>query len=150
MYSPARAGQNAAAARLVALLRRCDGLILGSPGYHGSISGLMKNALDYVEEMREDPSPYLEGRAVGCIACAAGWQAAGSTLAAMRSVVHSLRGWPTPLGATINSALSPFDPSGRCTEAGVGQQLEIIGRQVVDFAHLQAGAQERSENAAAA
>ena len=35
--------------------RGAHALIIGSPGYHGGISGLVKNALDYLEELREDP-----------------------------------------------------------------------------------------------
>ena len=46
------------------VLRRADGIIVSSPCYHGSISGLIKNALDYVEDMRSDPRPYFDGRAV--------------------------------------------------------------------------------------
>jgi hypothetical protein len=34
--------------------------IVGSPGYHGAISGLVKNALDYIEDLREDPRVYLD------------------------------------------------------------------------------------------
>ncbi len=44
------------------------------------------------------------GRAVGCVTTAYGWQAAVTTLQTLRSIVHALRGWPTPLGAAINSA----------------------------------------------
>src|SRR5690242_18737748 len=47
-----------AAQKIVAELRRADGIILGTPGYHGGISGLVKNALDYTEELRCDPRPY--------------------------------------------------------------------------------------------
>ncbi len=100
------------------------------------ISGLVKNALDYCEDMRGDPRPYFEGRAIGCIACAAGWQAVGSTLAALRSVVHALRGWPTPLGVGINTAATKvFDDTGRCVDEGVDRQLKIMAEQVIDFAH---------------
>ncbi|MEK9665131.1 MAG: NAD(P)H-dependent oxidoreductase, partial [Candidatus Nanopelagicales bacterium] len=35
------------AVRLVNAVRRADGLVIVSPGYHGAISGLIKNALDY-------------------------------------------------------------------------------------------------------
>src|SRR4051794_34638010 len=67
MYRPSASGGGLAprAAHLVERVRAAHGLIIGSPGYHGGISGLVKNALDYFEELREDPSPYLDGKAVG-------------------------------------------------------------------------------------
>ena len=36
--------------RLVEAVRRADGVVIASPGYHGTISGLVKNALDQLEE----------------------------------------------------------------------------------------------------
>src|SRR6187401_2824388 len=44
MFAPESPVRTHEAQRLVELLRRCDGIILASPGYHGSISGLLKNA----------------------------------------------------------------------------------------------------------
>jgi NAD(P)H-dependent FMN reductase len=67
--------------RLVAAVRQADGLIIASPGYHGSISGMVKNAIDYIEETAKDARVYLDGVPVGLIATAYGWQATGSTLA---------------------------------------------------------------------
>ncbi len=58
----------------------------------------MKNAIDLLEDLRGDSRVYLDGRAVGCIVTAAGWQGCNTTLGAMRGIVHALRGWPTPLG----------------------------------------------------
>ncbi len=55
---------------MVDSIRQCDGLIVATPAYHGTLSGLVKNALDYLEELRDDERPYLDGRAVGCIVCA--------------------------------------------------------------------------------
>src|ERR1700676_654161 len=90
IYAPESTRRDPAATRLIEALRRCDGVIIASPGYHGSISGLIKNALDYTEALREDKRPYFDGRAVGCIGCANGWQATGSVLSALRSIVHAL------------------------------------------------------------
>jgi FMN reductase len=132
-YDPSASERPDNAIHLVEQLRAADGVLLVSPGYHGTVSGLVKNALDYVEDMREDDRPYLDGRAVGCVASARGWQAAVTTLTALRSIVHALRGWPTPLGAAINSAAVTFDDEG-CSDPRVEQQLRIIGQQVVDFA----------------
>lgn len=135
MYAPEVPFRTAESLKLIEALRAADGVILGSPGYHGSISGLLKNALDYTEDMREDMEPYFEGRAVGCIVCAAGWQAVGTTLTALRSIVHALRGWPTPLGVGINTAQQKaFDDQGRCVDELVGAQLSMLAEQVVGFA----------------
>ncbi|SEE12593.1 NADPH-dependent FMN reductase [Bradyrhizobium erythrophlei] len=122
---------------IVAELRRADGLIVGTPGYHGGISGLVKNALDYVEELRSDARPYLEGRAVGCVVTAAGEQGAVSTLLALRSVVHALRGWPTPLGAAIVTVGETFDASGDCMSERIDVQLKTLSQQVFYYANLQ-------------
>jgi FMN reductase len=128
---------NPAARRIVAEMRRADGIILGTPGYHGGISGLVKNALDYTEDLKADRRPYFEGRAVGCIATAAGEQGAVTSLIALRSVVHALRGWPTPMGAAIVTSDEVFDAAGNCLYPRVEMQLKIISQQVLDFALLQ-------------
>lgn len=141
MYAPERAERTPAARRLVRELARADGVIVSSPGYHGAPSGLIKNALDYVEDLRDAEIPYLAGRAVGCIACAAGWQATTTTLVALRSVVHALRGWPTPLGVVINSAAETFTADGTIADDAAGQQLQVLGRQVVEFARIRRLAQ---------
>ena len=122
------------ALELVRAVARADGLLIGTPGYHGGMSGLVKNGLDHLELLRNDARPYLDGRAVGVVITAAGWQAAGTTLVALRSAIHALRGWPTPFGATINSAEPVFGPDGELTEPVAGA-LRIVATQVVDFAH---------------
>lgn len=132
-YDPAVPERSPDAARLIEEVRAADGVLLVSPGYHGTVSGLMKNALDYLEDLREDSRPYLDGRAVGCVGTAYGWQAAVTTLTALRSIVHALRGWPTPLGAAVNSAQTTFDGDGVCSDPKVEQTLRTIGEQVVEF-----------------
>lgn len=133
-YDPAVLDRSMPALRLVDALREADGVVLVSPGYHGTVSGLVKNALDYVEDLRADTRPYLDGRAIGCVAMALGWQAAVTTLTALRSIVHALRGWPTPLGAALNSAQVTFDAHGAASDLAVERNLRTIGEQVVQFA----------------
>ena len=124
-----------AAAEMVDAVRAADGLMIASPGYHGSISGLVKNAIDYIEETANDERAYLDGLPVGLIVTAGGWQATGSTLATLRSIVHALRGWPTPLGAAIKGSRDLFR-DGDCTDPAAATQLDLVGRQVVEFARL--------------
>jgi FMN reductase len=139
MYAAGDSMRPPEARRLVEAFRRCDGVIIASPAYHGSLSGLVKNALDYVEDLRMDERPYLDGRAVGLIACAGGWQGAGQTLAALRAIAHALRGWPTPLGAALNTSTKLFDETGTCLDLSSKLQLETMGRQVVEFARMRMG-----------
>ena len=119
---------------LIEAVRAADALIIATPGYHGGVSGLVKNALDTLEELRADERPYLDGRAVGCIVTAYGWQAAGSVLLSLRSIVHALRGWPTPFGAGVNTLETRFDTADTCSDSKVVAQLATVGQQAAQFA----------------
>lgn len=134
-YDPRRSDAPHGAQRLLDALRRADGLIISTPSYHGGSSGLIKNALDYAEELRCDARPYLDGRAVGLIVTAHGAQGLGTALTAMRSVVHALRGWPTPYAACLNAAQEPF-AQGRPARTDVTDQLALVARQVAEFARM--------------
>ncbi len=133
LYQPENSERTDEARALVAELALADGIVIGSPGYHGSISGLVKNALDYAEDLRNDSRPYFSGRAVGCIATAGGWPAAVNTLNALRDIVHALRGWPTPMGAAINSSENVFDKSGTCIAPRVAQILDLMADEILSF-----------------
>ena len=57
-----------------------------------------------------------------------------TTLGAMRGIVHALRGWPTPLGVTLNTAgVSLFDSEGRCTDDAVQRALATVAEQALAF-----------------
>ncbi len=134
MYAPEDPERVPMAERLVTELRRADGVILGSPAYHGSISGLVKNALDYTEDMNKDDRVYFDGRACGVVATGYGWQGVVATLQTLRQIVHALRGHPTPLGAGINSLEAKFAEDGSVSDDKAAMQLEIVGRDVVALA----------------
>jgi FMN reductase len=131
------------AARLIQALRSADGLILSSPCYHGGISGLLKNAIDYVEETRADERVYFEGLPVGCLGCGLGWQGPNLVVSNLRAIVHALRGWPTPLGVAINTAATKFD-DGRCSDEAISGQIDIMAGQIIDFARLRLREQKRA------
>lgn len=136
IYNPSNADKTPEQDELAQAVRAADGVIVASPGYHGSISGVMKNALDTLEALRDDARPYFTDRAVGCIITADGWQAAGTTLTALRSIIHAMRGWPTPFGAALNATSGLFDADGACTEAKDAWQLATVAEQVLEFAQM--------------
>lgn len=122
------------AADLIAAVRTADGVLIASPGYHGTVSGMVKNAIDYFEELANDVRPYLDGRPVGLIVTAFGHQAANSGMTTMRTIAHALRGWPTPFGAAIKVGSDSFQENGACLDPAVQGQLELVGRQVAQAA----------------
>jgi FMN reductase len=134
LYNPESGSRLSDGEELVSLLEGCDGLIIASPSYHGSISGMLKNAIDYSEEMVGHGVPYLEDKAIGCIGCGAGWQGAVGALNTLRTISHALRGWPTPMGVAVNTSQALFASDGRCLDKQLSDQLELVGRQVVLFA----------------
>lgn len=143
-YRSARHAQSDGA-ELVEAVRQADGILIAAPGYHGTISGLVKNALDYLEDLAKDARPYLDGRPVGLIATAYGDQATMSTMQTLRSIVHALRGWPTPMGATVRTYPGLFSPDGECLEDRARMQLELVGEQVVRGARSFTGQTEAGQ-----
>lgn len=85
--------------RLVSLYRHADVMLWATPTYHGTISGAFKNALDYMELLRDEPEPYLQGKAVGLISISD-----AAPLASMAACVTELRGWPAPTRLTLSAA----------------------------------------------
>jgi FMN reductase len=55
-------------------------------------------------------------------------------VATLRGIVHALRGWPTPMAATLNTSKPMFSEQGECLDASALFQLETVGRQVAGFA----------------
>ncbi|WP_110048084.1 NADPH-dependent FMN reductase [Nocardiopsis sp. L17-MgMaSL7] len=134
-YSPSMVGSDNVT-RLLKAMTGADAIVLASPAYHGSISGLLKNALDCVEELGSHDPPYLDGKAVGCVSVGAGVQGAANTLRTLRDIAHALRAWPVPMGAALNSTQ---EMSKGVWDAAAHDKLRLVGRQVVDFALMSRG-----------
>lgn len=115
-------------------VRQCHGIIVSTPGYHGSLSGPIKNILDILEATARDDHPYLDGRPFGCVVTAYGWQACGSALISLRLIAHALRAWPTPFGASFNASTPLFREDGAFIDETVARSITVVATQVVDFA----------------
>jgi len=133
-YAPHHIERTPEEQEFIAAARECHGMIVGSPGYHGSISGPIKNALDLLEDMNQDDRVYIDGCAMGTIVTAYGWLACGTTMVTLRSIAHAIRAWPTPYGAALNATTPLFDKEGKTIDPKVESQLAIVAQQVVDFA----------------
>ncbi len=118
------------------LVREADAVALGSPVYHGSYSGALKNLHDYCgfEE--------FEDTTVGLLATAGGGSY-GSTLDHLRITVRGVHGWVLPHQVGIRGASSEFvaDPEAVDGRAFVDEKLEErtrkLGRMLVEYAHIE-------------
>jgi FMN reductase len=119
------------AAPIVQSLIAADAVIVSSPAYHGSISGAIKNVLDYCQELPERGVPYLDGLAFGCITVGYGWQAPIFALDHLRTIAHSLRAWPTPYGAALNVREQSLSVSGENVESDASRAVTLVASQVL-------------------
>lgn len=134
-FAPEEPSRTSEQASFVNAVRSADGLVIGSPGYHGGVSGLVKNAIDLLEDTNRDERAYFDGIAVGLVVSAAGWQAGGVTLSALRSIVHAMRGWPTPVGIAINTvAQRPFDEHGVIVDETIASAVKAQATQIMRMA----------------
>jgi len=111
-------------------LRASDGIILGSPEIHGSLSGVLKNALDLtgIEE--------FEGKMVGLVGVAGGRMGATEALSHLRTIGRSLHAWVVPAQVSIGDSAEAFKLNGEPIDPETGDRLKLVGRQVAHFARL--------------
>jgi FMN reductase len=124
---------------LLAAVRRADAFLWSSPGYHGTVSGAFKNALDYFEHLSQDTPPYISGKPVGLISTAGGTIAAVQAITAMTHSVYALRGWPVPLIVPIGEVGGVFSSSGAILSDKIATRLQILSAELVRFAALARG-----------
>jgi FMN reductase len=116
--------------RLRESVRSAQGLILGSPEYHGSFSGVIKNALDLMG------SDELNGKIVGLVGVSGGQMGASGALSGLRQICRSVHAWAIPHQASIPQAWNAIDDNGRITDEGLRDRVMDVGRQVARYAYL--------------
>jgi FMN reductase len=116
--------------RLRKEVKRADGIILGTPEYHGSFSGVLKNALDL---MGFDE---FESKMIGLVGVSAGAMGASDALTSLRNVGRALHAWVVPEQAAVPAAGTVFDESGAIKDRRIEARLKEVGRQVARFARL--------------
>jgi NAD(P)H-dependent FMN reductase len=117
-------------ARLRGHVQAAQGIILGTPVYHGSFSGVLKNALDLMGFHE------FEGKMVGLLGVSGGRTGAVNTLDTLRPVGRVLHAWVIPEQVSIAEAWKAFDRTGRLKDPELEERLLELGRQVTRFSYL--------------
>lgn len=103
-----------------------DAYLLASPDYHGSMSGAMKNFLDFYWEE-------FAGKLFGYV-CAS-HEKGLTVMDHMRTAVRQCYGWSLPYGASVYGE-KDFDSSGRVTNDQLARRLRMLGRDLVVYGSL--------------
>jgi NAD(P)H-dependent FMN reductase len=119
-------------ARLKETVGGAQGLIWATPEYHGSFSGVLKNALDLLSE------EHIAGKMVGLLGVAGGSIGAINALSHLRTVARQLHAWALPQQASIPSSYRAFDSAGALKDADLDKRVRELGRDVARFAFLHA------------
>jgi azobenzene reductase len=84
LYDPPAVDDLPSARRWRVVVTTCDGLIVGSPEYHGTMSGVLKNMIDYLD------FSHIEGKPIGLVTAAGGAKSGISALNALRLMFRAL------------------------------------------------------------
>jgi NAD(P)H-dependent FMN reductase len=107
-------------------LRWADVFVLASPDYHGSMSGGMKNFLDYFWEV-------FAGKTFGYIVAS---HEKGLTVAdQMRTAVRQCYGWSMPYNISINGERD-FDSTGNLINSALAKRIKMLARDLVTYGTL--------------
>lgn len=100
--------------------------VLATPDYHGSMSGAMKNFLDYFWEE-------FAGRLFGYL-CAS-HERGLTAMDQMRTAVRQCYGWSLPYGVTIHPK-EDFDAAANAYSPAVTRRLHMFARDLVVYGEL--------------
>jgi FMN reductase len=128
---------NAGVERLRNKIAGASGIILATPNYHGTLSGVLKNALDLMS-MRE-----FEGKVVGLIGVSGGRMGGASTLNSLRAIGRALHAWVIPWEAWVYEASTAFAADGSVKDVATEQRLREVGRKVARLTRMLASKEAR-------
>ncbi|MBA3715336.1 MAG: NAD(P)H-dependent oxidoreductase [Pyrinomonadaceae bacterium] len=103
-----------------------DAFLLASPDYHGSMSGAMKNFLDFYWEE-------FAGKLFGYV-CAS-HEKGLTVMEQMRTSVRQCYGWSLPYGVSVYGE-KDFNSSGEIVNAHVERRLRMLARDLVVYGSL--------------
>ncbi len=106
-------------------VKAADALILATPEYHGSVSGVMKNALDLMS------FEHLSGKVTGMISVLGG-QSNSNALNELRIIIRWVHGWVIPEQIAIGQAWKAFDQGGKLSDEKLSQRFDAFALSLLE------------------
>lgn len=112
-------------AKLRQAFLQADGIILATPEYHGSVSGVLKNALDL---MGFDE---LSDKVTGLISVLGG-QSNSNALNDLRTIMRWVHAWVIPEQIAVGQAWQAFGPNGELRDEKLSQRFDDFARSLLE------------------
>ena len=109
------------------LATEVNAYLLSSPEYHGCMSGVMKNQLDWIY------SKHVSGKAFGLMSTLGG-QSNSNTLNQMRIAVRWIHGWAIPEQIAVPNIKTAFNEDGILQDEKLIERLENTMKSLFDTA----------------
>ena len=128
MYNPDAPPADATGhvARATEAVGWADAFVLATPDYHGSMSGAMKNFLDYHWEE-------FSGKLFGYVV--ASHEKGLTVMDHLRTAVRQCYGWSLPYGVSVHGE-QDFGPGGTVTNPRIEKRLRMLARDLVTYGTL--------------
>lgn len=124
------------AKKLKALFVQSDGFIIASPEYNSSITGVLKNTLDWVSRTETDDEPDLvayRGKAAALLSASPGGLGGLRGLVHVRAILGNIGVIVLPDQVAVSKAYDAFDEQGQLKEARTAKQVTGVAQALVAF-----------------
>lgn len=106
-------------------VKHADGLILSTPEYHGSVTGVLKNSLDLMS------FEHLSDKVTGLISVLGG-QSNSNALNDLRVILRWVHSWVIPEQIAIGQSWKAFDKQGNLIDEKLSERFDQFAQSLVE------------------
>lgn len=124
------------AKKLKSLMREHDGFLISAPEYNSSITGVLKNTIDWASRTETDDEPDLvcfRGKTAALMSASPGALGGLRGLVHVRAILGNIGVFVVPNQISIPVAHEAFDENGRLKDSKKNQQLQTIASTLVQM-----------------
>jgi chromate reductase len=118
-----------------AILRAHDGFLISSPEYNSSITGVLKNAIDWASRTETDDEPDLicfRGKTAALVSASPGALGGMRALVHVRSILGNIGVLVLPDQVSISTAHEAFDDAGKLKDERKAKKIAALARSLVE------------------
>jgi chromate reductase, NAD(P)H dehydrogenase (quinone) len=124
------------AKKLKAAMQASDGYLISSPEYNSSITGVLKNAIDWASRTESDDEPALiafRGKVAALVSASPGALGGLRSLVTLRAILGNIGVVVLPDQLTISHAYESFGEGGQLKDEKKAKQLAAVAKSLVQF-----------------